>query len=110
VPLATDNASDDADNWRGQLEQIRPLNPRTAVHHVLLAGEPAEEILLYAAAARTDLIVMGTQGRTGLERLLLGSVAEKVLRGARCSVLVVKMPQAVPATAAGAGSEAAPPG
>jgi nucleotide-binding universal stress UspA family protein len=43
-----------------------------------------------------DLIVMGTHGRTGVERLLLGSVAEKVLRDAPCSVLVVKMPRGVP--------------
>jgi hypothetical protein len=41
---------------------------------------------------------MGTHGRTGLERLLMGSVAEKVLRGAACSVLIVKMPK--PAQAA----------
>ena len=39
-----------------------------------------------------DLIVMGTHGRSGLERMLMGSVAEKVMRGASCSVLVVKLP------------------
>jgi nucleotide-binding universal stress UspA family protein len=84
--------------WRGQLEQIRPLNPRIPVRHVLLAGSPAEEIIQYASEARADLIVLGTHGRTGLERLLMGSVAEKVLRGAPCSVLVVKMPKAGPVT------------
>ncbi len=77
--------------WRGQLEQIRPVNPNIAVQHVLLEGDPAEEIINYAAEASIDLIVMGTHGRTGLERLLMGSVAEKVLRGAPCSVLVVKL-------------------
>jgi nucleotide-binding universal stress UspA family protein len=56
-----------------------------------LEGDPAEEIINYAAEASIDLIVMGTHGRTGLERLLMGSVAEKVLRGAPCSVLVVKL-------------------
>jgi universal stress protein A len=40
------------------------------------------------------LIVMGTHGRTGLERLLMGSVAEKVMREALCSVLVAKLPKA----------------
>ncbi len=39
---------------------------------------------------------MGTHGRTGLERLLMGSVAEKVMREAPCSVLVVKLPKGVP--------------
>jgi nucleotide-binding universal stress UspA family protein len=77
--------------WRGQLEQIRPVNPNIAIQHVLLEGDPAEEIINYAAEASIDLIVMGTHGRTGLERLLMGSVAEKVLRGAPCSVLVVKL-------------------
>jgi nucleotide-binding universal stress UspA family protein len=42
------------------------------------------------------LIVMGTHGRTGVERLVLGSVAEKVLRDAPCSVLVVKLPRGQP--------------
>jgi nucleotide-binding universal stress UspA family protein len=77
--------------WRGQLEQIRPVNPDIAVEHVLLEGDPVEEIIQYATDANIDLIVMGTHGRTGLERLLMGSVAEKVLRGAPCSVLVAKL-------------------
>ncbi len=89
-------SSEERAYWRSQLEQIRPLNPRIPVQYVLLEGSPAEEILRYATDARTDLIVLGTHGRTGLERLLMGSVAEKVLRGALCSVLVVKMPKAAP--------------
>ncbi|MFI5042390.1 MAG: universal stress protein [Acidimicrobiales bacterium] len=52
-------------------------------------GDPATEILAAARAARADLIVMGTHGRTGLTRLLLGSVARNVLHHAECSVLVV---------------------
>ncbi len=79
--------------WKDQLEQIRPVNPDIAVHHVFLVGEPAMEIVRYARDAGIDLIVMGTHGRTGLERLLMGSVAEKVLRDAHCSVLVVKLPR-----------------
>jgi nucleotide-binding universal stress UspA family protein len=62
---------------------------------VFLEGDPATEIIRYATASNIDLIVMGTHGRTGLERLLLGSVAEQVLRGAPCSVLVAKLPRAV---------------
>jgi nucleotide-binding universal stress UspA family protein len=82
--------------WRGQLEQIRPANPRIAVEHLLLEGDPASEIVRYARDARMSLIVMGTHGRTGVERLLMGSVAEKVLRDAPCSVLVVKLPKGAP--------------
>jgi nucleotide-binding universal stress UspA family protein len=79
---------------RGELEQIRPVNPRISVRHVLLEGDPADAIIGHAAGSRIDMIVMGTHGRTGLDRILMGSVAERVLRGAHCSVLVVKMPKA----------------
>src|SRR5437868_7054088 len=54
------------------------------------------KIIRYATEQGVDLIVMGTHGRTGLERLLMGSVAEQVVRGAPCSVLVVKMPKRIP--------------
>jgi nucleotide-binding universal stress UspA family protein len=53
------------------------------------SGEPAEAIIRYAASHSIDLIVMGTHGRTGFSRVLLGSVVERVLRGAPCPVLVV---------------------
>ena len=86
---------DDGDkrNWRKQLENIRPSNPGILIHHVLLEGDPASELVRYAIDSRMDLIVMGTHGRTGVERLLMGSVAEKVMREAPCSVLVVKLPK-----------------
>jgi nucleotide-binding universal stress UspA family protein len=92
----------DASFWKSQLEQIRPTNPKIPVNHVFLQGDPAAEITRYATEAGMDLIVMGTHGRTGLERLLLGSVAEKVMRDALCSVLVVKLPKGIPAEAAAA--------
>jgi nucleotide-binding universal stress UspA family protein len=87
--------------WQGQLEQIRPVDTRIPVTHVLLEGDPASEIVRYGRDAGVDLIVMGTHGRTGVERLLMGSVAEKVLRDAPCSVLVVKLPRGQPVTAHG---------
>jgi hypothetical protein len=86
----------DVEYWKRQLEQIWPVNDRIQVRHVILEGSPAEEIIRYATDQGIDLIVMGTHGRTGLERLLMGSVAEQVVRGAPCSVLVVKMPKRVP--------------
>lgn len=61
------------------------------VTEMFLQGPPWERICAVAEADRdVDLIVMGTEGRTGLRRLLLGSVAEKVVRHAPCSVLAVR--------------------
>jgi len=88
----------DRQYWRDQLEQIRPVDSSISVRHVFREGDPAAEIIRFAAEAGSDLIVMGTHGRTGLERLLLGSVAEKVMRDAPCSVLVVKLPKGIQAT------------
>lgn len=53
-------------------------------------GDAATEILARANATKTDLIVMGTHGRTGLARLVIGSVARNVLQHATCSVLIVR--------------------
>jgi nucleotide-binding universal stress UspA family protein len=53
-------------------------------------GDAATEILAAANASKADLIVIGTHGRTGLKRLVLGSVARNVLQHAKCSVLVVR--------------------
>ena len=57
-------------------------------------GAPAQEIVKLAAELEADLIIMGTHGWTGFKHLLLGSVAENVLRLANCPVLVVKSPGA----------------
>ena len=79
--------------WKAQLEQIRPSNSKIPVNHVFLEGDPGVEIARYAADAGADLVVMGTHGRTGIERMLMGSVAEQTLRNAPCSVLVIKLPK-----------------
>src|SRR6266568_6206962 len=99
TPEVHDEGSD-KEYWRKQLEQIRPVDGQIPVHHVFLEGDPATEIVRYAQDAWIDLIVMGTHGRTGLERLLMGSVAEKVMRDAPCSVLVVKLPKGIPVSEA----------
>jgi universal stress protein A len=57
-------------------------------------GGPAQEIVKLACEMSADLIIMGTHGWTGFKHLLLGSVAENVLRLANCPVLVVKSPGA----------------
>ena len=61
---------------------------------IIVKGVPFQEILETAKTQQVDLIVMGTQGRTGYQHLLLGSVAEKVVRLAPCPVLVVRQPTA----------------
>jgi len=58
----------------------------------VVEGEPADEILHAAEEVHAELIVLGCHGRTGLTRLLMGSVAEQVVRKATCPVLTVKAP------------------
>lgn len=60
------------------------------VREVVLEGHPSTEIINFAENNKMDLIVMGTLGKTGLERFLLGSVAEKVVRYSKVPVLVVR--------------------
>ena len=59
---------------------------------VVVHGVPFHEILETAKTQLVDLIIMGTHGRTGLQHVLLGSVAEKVVRLAPCPVLVARQP------------------
>jgi nucleotide-binding universal stress UspA family protein len=58
----------------------------------VVQGVPFQEILDTAKARQVDLIIMGTHGRTGLSHVLLGSVAEKVVRLAPCPVLIARQP------------------
>jgi nucleotide-binding universal stress UspA family protein len=75
-----------------KLKEWAPLEPRLTVEHLVEVGYAESVILSTAEDLKADLIVMGTHGRTGLGRLLLGSVAEQVLRRATCPVLTVKAP------------------
>jgi nucleotide-binding universal stress UspA family protein len=56
-------------------------------------GVPSEEIVEIARQEHAEMIVMGTHGRSGLDRILLGSVAERVIRLAPCPVLTVRQPE-----------------
>src|SRR5215510_8688639 len=56
---------------------------------LIVTGEPAAEIMRWAAAKQVQLVIIGTHGRRGVTRFLMGSVAERVLREAPCAVLVV---------------------
>ncbi|MDO9325881.1 MAG: universal stress protein [Methanoregula sp.] len=72
------------------LERIRTVAEGVNLETVILEGKPAAEIVKYAMESGIDLIVIGTKGKRGFERLLLGSVAEQVVQLAPCKVLVVK--------------------
>jgi len=73
-----------------ELHQIKRLDARGDVEYVLSEEDPVTAVLHMAKTRACDLIVMGTHGRHGLRRLMEGSVAEEVVRGASCPVLVVK--------------------
>jgi len=62
-----------------------------AVDTSLLEGTPAKQIVRHAESEDCDLIVMGTHGRGGIDRLLLGSVAERVVRSSEVPVLTVQV-------------------
>ena len=68
----------------------RARKARGRATSVLLEGPPADRIVRVARGRRADLIVMGTHGRSGLARLFLGRVAERVVASARCPVLTVR--------------------
>jgi nucleotide-binding universal stress UspA family protein len=93
-PAAVDSAavaSADADAVIPELTRfIEPAQTMvSAAQMTVRSGSPAQEILRHAAEAKADLLVLGTHGRTGFERFMVGSVTEKVLRKAPCPVLTV---------------------
>jgi hypothetical protein len=116
----------DPRHFRDALDEVRrraegPV-PGLDVEACLREGDPAEEVLRAADDVGCDLIVLGSHGRSGLGRLLCGSVAEAVMRRAPCPVLVVKghamtaqgaadrgPARQSEASPAAAGSPAAPP-
>jgi len=75
------------------LEAVVPPDESVPYEHHLLSGEPAREICALAESESADLIVMSTHGRTGLSRLLMGSVAESVVRHAPCPVFTLRQPK-----------------
>lgn len=93
-------AASSGDMWvnvLGQLEEagkdaVDELEEKTDLdaHTEVLKGNPSSEIVSYAEENGVDLIVMGTQGRTGLDRILVGSTAEKVVRTSPVPVMTVR--------------------
>jgi nucleotide-binding universal stress UspA family protein len=64
-------------------------SPQRTVHCLVREGQPAEQILAAAEELKPDAIIMATHGRSGLSRLVMGSVANKVLSEARCPVFLI---------------------
>jgi nucleotide-binding universal stress UspA family protein len=89
--------TEDLDKAREELDKL--VGPATrGVSRVtghIRVGAPAKAIVQLASDVSADLVVVGTHGRTGFDRLMFGSVAEKVMRGAPCPVLTVR-PKTVP--------------
>lgn len=79
-----------------QLAEMKLPDPTVVADNVVEEGDAAFEILRLAQDCHADLIVMGTHGRTGLSRLLMGSVAEQVMRKAPCPVVTVSSKIAAP--------------
>lgn len=75
-------------------EKLKAITPAKGVklRREFIVGSPADELVNYAKEKAIDLVLMGTHGRTGLNRLLMGSVAERVVRRAPCPVLTIKQP------------------
>jgi len=88
----------EAEMVAGAEQQLRNLavvkeSPAVKVECKAVVGDPLWEICQEAERAHADLIVMGSHGRTGLSHVLLGSVAERVVRHASCPMLVTRLPQ-----------------
>jgi nucleotide-binding universal stress UspA family protein len=90
--------------WKAQRDQAKALLAKTAgklrasgfnVMSTLEEGDPKSTIIDVASEWNADLIVLGSHGRKGLDRYLMGSVAESVARHANCSVEIVRLPSAV---------------
>ena len=91
IPDVTELLNSLTERATSLLEQLK-VKELTGVstESIVLHGEPSRRIVDYAVDWGADLIVMGTHGRTGLSHVVLGSVAERVVRHAQCPVLTVR--------------------
>lgn len=86
VELVTEELTQKLEAWRAEAEK----RVEAKVAAKILPGEPAAEVARLAKEGSFDLVVVATHGRHGVKRLLLGSVAERIVREAPCSVLVAR--------------------
>lgn len=78
------------DEIKRMLQEVKPTRDDVKFEHRLVTGDPPSAVVRLAEEENVDLVVMGTHGRTGLSRLLMGSVAEAIVRRAKCPVLTYK--------------------
>ena len=96
VFVASPKAEDDKDRIIKQgmavLEEMKARGSREGVNVTTLleAGNPYEAILNAADRAKAEAIVVGTSGKTAIDRVLIGSVSEYIVRNSKCTVIVVK--------------------
>ncbi len=92
IPPALDELEAQA---RQELSKLLTADETKRFHArlVVICGSPSIEITEYAQSEKIDLIIMGTHGRSPIAHLLMGSVAEKVVRKAPCPVLIVRHPE-----------------
>ena len=94
--ISTDEVFKEMNEWAMKeigsccIEETRALPD---VEKKVVKGIPHEEILKFASDEKIDMIVMGTYGRVGIQRLMFGNTAEKVVRVAPCPVMTVKVPK-----------------
>lgn len=96
-PSPTDELNEEKREIEELIQRTAAMMEKNSPHLFghLRTGDPGREIVQLASDLSANLIVVGTHGRTGVMKLLLGSVAQNVLTNARCPVLVVK-PQGLP--------------
>lgn len=90
VPMPAEIRDEILANVQQQLAERAARSGRSDVTSAILSGPPAQAIVDSAREQKADLIVMGTHGRHGVAHLLMGSVAERVVRTATCPVLTVR--------------------
>jgi nucleotide-binding universal stress UspA family protein len=82
------------DDLHHRLKAAAPAELGLEPRYLLREGDPAHVIEQVVREHHCDLVVLGTHGRTGLDRLLMGSIAEGIIRRCPCPVLVLKYPSA----------------
>lgn len=78
------------DNLKKEINRLSDDSSDVEISIYVKRGVPSEEVLREQEEKDIDLIVMASHGRTGISRILIGSVAEKVMRGAKCPVMLVR--------------------
>lgn len=86
----------DMNSLRCELEKIRPDKHDVKIERLIFKGDAATEIIKFGKESNCDIIVLGTHGRSGFTRFLMGSVAEEVIRNSTCPVVTIKAPAVKP--------------